>query len=345
MKAGAAWKIAPCAKRARNTIGVPGMKRIVVGILAAAALALSLDAMAQEFPSRPVRVIVPSSPGGGIDSTARVVTAKLSEFWGQSVVVENRAGGSMIIGAEAAAKSKPDGYTLFVAHDGTMSMNPVVFPKLPYDPQRDFVPLCLMTAAPLMLVVHPSVGVNSVRELIDYAHANPGRLNHSTGGTATLLALELFKAFANVDIASVNYKGLGPANASLLAGETQLGFPDLGSGAAALRSGKLRLIAVADTKRSKFFPNVPTFAEAGLPGYESRTWVAAFAPAGTPAEIAAKIGNDIRRALAVSEVRERLERLNFDVVASSADELARTVRADTEKWGRLIRERGIKLTQ
>lgn len=321
------------------------MQWIVRGIVMAAAALVSLAAAAQGFPARPVRFIVPAAPGGGMDSTARVVTARLSEIWGQSAVVENRAGGSMIIGAEAAAKSPPDGYTLFIAHDGTMSMNPVVFPRLPYDPQRDFAPLSLMTAAPLMLAVHPSLGVNSVQELIANARANPGRLNHSTGGTATLLALELFKAFANVDIASINYKGLGPANTSLLAGETQLGFPDLGSGAAALRSGKLRLLAVAAPERSKFFPNVPTFAEAGLPGYETRTWVAAFAPAATPPEIAAKIGNDIRRALAAPEVRERLEALNFDVIASSADELARTMRADTEKWGRLIRERGIKLGQ
>jgi tripartite-type tricarboxylate transporter receptor subunit TctC len=319
--------------------------RIFKAFFFAAALAVSLAASAQGYPARPVRFIVPAAPGGGLDSTARVVTAKLSELWGQAAVVENRAGGSMIIGAEAAAKSTPDGYTVLVAHDGTMSMNPVVFPKLPYDPQRDFVPLSLMTAAPLLLAVHPSVGVSSVQEFIAYARANPGRLNHATGGTATLLALELFKAMANVDIASVNYKGLGPANTSLLAGETQLGFPDLGSGASVLRSGKLRLLAIAAPERSKFFPGVPTFAEAGLPGYETRTWIAAFAPAGTPRDIAAKIGNDIRRALAAPEARERLEALNFDVVASSPEELARTVRADTEKWSRLIRERGIKLAQ
>ena len=314
-------------------------------ILMTATLLFSLEAVAQSFPTKAVRIVVPAAPGGGIDATARVVGAKLSELWGQPALVENRAGGSMIIGAEAAARSAPDGYTLLAAHDGTMSMNPVVFPKLSYDPQRDFVPLSLMTSAPLMLAVHPSIGVSSLQEFIGYARANPGKLNHATGGTATLLALELFKAFANVDIASVNYKGLGPANTSLLAGETQLGFPDLGSGAAALRSGKLRLLAVAAPQRSKFFPQVPTFAEAGLPGYETRTWIAAFAPAGTPADIAAKLGNDIRRALAAPEVRDRLEALNFDVVASSSDELARTVRADTEKWDRLIRERGIKLAQ
>ena len=308
-------------------------------------LAWSIAASAQSFPTKPVRFIVPAAPGGGLDSTARVVTAKLSELWGQPALVENRAGGSMIIGAEAAAKSTPDGYTLLVAHDGTMSMNPVVFPKLSYDPQRDFVPLSLMTSAPLMLAVHPSVPSTSLQEFIAYARANPGRLNHATGGTATLLALELFKAIANVDIASVNYKGLGPANTSLLAGETQLGFPDLGSGAAALRSGKLRLLAIAAPERSKFFPGVPTFAEAGLAGYETRTWIAAFAPAGTPANISAKIGDDIRRALAAPDARERLEALNFDVIASSGDELARTVRADTEKWSRLIRERGIRLAQ
>src|SRR5688572_19701303 len=286
-------------------------RRIFKAFLLAATLAVSLAASAQGFPARPVRFIVPAAPGGGLDSTARVVTAKLSELWGQAAVVENRAGGSMIIGAEAAAKSTPDGYTVLVAHDGTMSMNPVVFSKLPYDPQRDFVPLSLMTAAPLLLAVHPSVGVSSVQEFIAYARANPGRLNHATGGTATLLALELFKAMANVDIASVNYKGLGPANTGLLAGETQLGFPDLGSGASVLRSGKLRLLAIAAPERSKFFPGVPTFAEAGLPGYETRTWIAAFAPAATPPDIAAKIGNDIRRALATPEARERLEALNF----------------------------------
>ena len=308
-------------------------------------LASSIAASAQSFPTKPVRFIVPAAPGGGLDSTARVVTAKLSELWGQPALVENRAGGSMIIGAEAAARSAPDGYTVLVAHDGTMSMNPVVFPKLSYDPQRDFVPLSLMTSAPLMLVVHPSVPSASLQEFIAYARANPGRLNHATGGTATLLALELFKAIANVDIASVNYKGLGPANTSLLAGETQLGFPDLGSGAAALRSGKLRMLAIAAPERSKFFPAVPTFAEAGLPGYETRTWIAAFAPAGTPAHISAKLGDDIRRALAAADARERLEALNFDVVASSGEELARTVRADTEKWSRLIRERGIRLAQ
>ena len=164
------------------------MKNAVLALLL---VALSSAAWAQSFPSRAVRFIVPSSPGGGIDSTARVVTTKLTELWGQPAVVENRPGGSMIIGAEAAAKSSPDGYTVLVAHDGTMSMNPVVFPKLPYDPQRDFTPLSLMTSAPLMLAVHPSIGVGSVKELIAHARANPGKLNHSTGGTATLLALEL----------------------------------------------------------------------------------------------------------------------------------------------------------
>lgn len=318
------------------------MKNAVVSLLL---IALSSAAWAQSFPSRPVRFIVPSSPGGGIDSTARVVTTKLTELWGQPAVVENRPGGSMIIGAEAAAKSSPDGYTVLVAHDGTMSMNPVVFPKLPYDPQRDFTPLSLMTSAPLMLTVHPSLGVGSVKELIAHARANPGKLNHSTGGTATLLALELFKAMANVDITSVQYKGLAPANASLLAGETQLGFPDLGSGAAVLRSGKLRLLAVAAPARSKFYPDVPTFDEAGLPGYESRTWVAAFSPAGTPAAISAQIASDIRRVLAMPDARERLEALSFDVVASTPEELSRVMRADTEKWGRLIRERGIKIGQ
>ena len=329
----------------KSATGRRTVRRLAGAFLAVAALTYSFHAGAQAYPVKLVRVIVPAAPGGGIDLTARIVSAKLAELWGQPVVIENRPGGSMIIGAEAAAKAAPDGYTLFVAHDGTMSMNPVVFAKLPYDPQRDFVPLSLISGAPLMLAVHPSLGVGTLREFIDHARANPGKLNHATGGTASRLALELFKAFAKVDIVNVSFNSLAPANTSLLSGETQLGFSDLASGAAAMRSGKLRLIAVTDSKRSKFFPEVSTFAEAGLPGFETRTWIAAFAPAGTPGEVTRKIGDDIRRALASPEVLGRFEKLNYDVVGSSADELAQAIRLDREKWGRLIRERGLKFDQ
>ncbi len=308
-------------------------------------LAFAQAASAQAYPNRAVRIIVPTAPGGSIDITARTVANKLGELWGQSVVVDNRAGASMIIGAELAAKSTPDGYTLFVAHDGTMSINPVVFPSLPYRPQKDFIPISLMTAAPLVIMVDPVIGVDSVQELITYARANPGKLNHATGGSATLLALELFNSIAKVNIVSVPYKGAAPAIKSILAGETQVCIADTASAAAVLRSGKVKPLAVTSARRFDLFPDLPTATDSGAPGYVTRTWIAAFAPAGTPADIVNALGEDIRRVLRTPEMRERFASINMEVHATSASELARTMDADTEKWGRLIRERGIKLSQ
>lgn len=320
--------------------------RLFLGILAAIALAgISSTAVAQTFPTKPVHIIVPSSPGGAIDHNARVVGGKLQEYWGQPVIIENRPGASMRIGAEAVAKAAPDGYTLLVAHDGTMSMNPVVFPTLPYDPIRDFAPISLLTQAPLVGMVHPSTGFKTIQDLIKYAHANPGKLNHASGGTATLLALELFNALADTQITSVPYKGASPAFASLMAGETQLAFGDIGSAAATLKSGKVRVLGIATLQRSKLYPDWPTIDEQGVKGYETRTWFAAFAPAHTPAAIVKKIGGDMRRALAEPSVRDRFQSLNLEVVASTAEELATVVKGDTEKWSRLVKERNIKITQ
>jgi tripartite-type tricarboxylate transporter receptor subunit TctC len=320
---------------------VTAMKMVLLIVLALTPFA----SLAQGFPAKPVRIIVPTSPGGGIDNTARVFGAKLQEYWGQGVVVENRPGASMIIGAEAAAKSAQDGYTLLVAHDGTMSMNPVIYPALSYDPQRDFAPVSLLTMAPLVAMVHPSTGFQSMQDLITFARANPGRLNHATGGTATLLALELFNSMASTQITSVPYKGAAPAFASLMAGETQLAFGDIGSGAATLKSGKVRVLGIATLERSKLYPEWPTIAQSGLPGYETRTWIAAFAPAGVPADIIGKISADLRRASADTAVREKLQAMNFEVIGSTPDELGRIVRADTEKWGKLVKERNIKISQ
>jgi putative tricarboxylic transport membrane protein len=316
------------------------MKSFLLALLLAPILVL-----AQGYPARPVRIIVPTAPGGGMDNTARTFGQKLQEYWGQSVVVENRAGASMIIGAEAAAKSTPDGYTLLVAHDGTMAMNPVVFPTLPYDAQKDFVPVSLLTMAPLVAMVHPSTGFNAISDVVAYAKANPGKLNHASGGSATLLALELFNALADVKITSVPYKGASPAFASLMAGETQIAFGDIGSAAATLKSGKVKVLGIAALQRSKQYPDWPTIAESGVPGYETRTWFAAFAPAGTPAEVVTKISSDLRRAAADPGLRERLQGLNFEVVGSTPEVLAEIVRGDTEKWRRLVRERNIKIGQ
>ena len=318
-----------------------------VGVpLAACLLALLLpaQALAQAYPAKPVRIIVPSAPGGGIDASARIVGGKVQDYWGQSVLVENRAGASMIIGSEMVAKAAPDGYTLLVAHDGAMAMNPVVFRPLSYDPQKDFAPISLLTMAPLVAMVHPGTGFNTVADMVAWAKANPGKLNHASGGTATLLAMELFSALAGVQMTSVPYKGAAPALTSVMAGETQVAFADIGSGAAALKSGKVRVLGVATLSRSKLYPEWPTISDSGVPGYETRTWFAAFAPAGTPADIVERIGNDMRRALGEADIRQRFQGLNLEVVGSSGEELARVMRADTEKWGRLIRERNIKIS-
>jgi tripartite-type tricarboxylate transporter receptor subunit TctC len=197
--------------------------------------------------------------------------------------------------------------------------------------------------APLVAMVNPGTGFTTIGDMVAWAKANPGKLNHASGGTATLLAMELFSALAGVQMTSVPYKGAAPALTSVMAGETQVAFADIGSGAAALKSGKVRVLGVATLSRSKLFPEWPTIADSGVPGYETRTWFAAFAPAGTPADIVERIGNDMRRALGEADIRQRFQGLNLEVVGSSGEELARIMRADTEKWGRLIRERNIKI--
>ena len=220
----------------------------------------------QGYPERTVRIIVPGPRrGGSIDTTARVIAAALAERWGKPVVIENRPGAAMIIGAEAEAKSPPDGYTLLVAHDGTMAMNPVVYPHLAYHSQRDFEPLALLTSIAEVVLVNEAVPVKSIKELIAFAKANPGKLNHASGGTATLLALELFKAMAQVDITNIPFRGGAPAVTGVMSGETQVIFADLATAHAGMQSGKLRTLAVTTRKRVPRLPDVPTIDESGVP--------------------------------------------------------------------------------
>ena len=315
------------------------------GALIAAFAALAAPAAAQSYPDRTVRIIVPTAAGGSIDTTARVVAAKLAELWGKPVVIENRPGAAMIIGAEAAAKSAPDGYTLLVAHDGTMAMNPVVYPNLAYHSQRDFEPVALLTAIPEVLLVHEGLPVKTVRELIAHAKANPGKLNHASGGTATLLALELFKAMAGVDIASIPFRGAAPAITGTMAGETQVIFADLASANAGMQSGKLRTLAVTTLKRVPRLPEVPTIDEAGVAGYDVATWIGAFAPIGTPKSVLGRIEADIKRALAMPEVKARLEALSMEIRSGAAEEMRAVLAGDMVKWGNLVKDKNIKIAQ
>ena len=316
----------------------------VRGLAAALGLVAAL-ASAQSYPTRTVRIIVPTAAGGGIDVSARIVAPKLAELWGQAVVVENRPGAAMALGVDAVAKAAPDGYTLLVAHEGAICMNPVIYPKLPHNPQRDLAPVSLMATAPLLVVVHAGFPASSFQELLAYARAHPGKLNHANGGSATRMALELLNALGRVQITDVAYKGLAPALASVMAGETQLSLPDAGSATAAIRSGKVRALAVTTARSVPQFPGLPTVADSGVPGYDMSTWRALFATAGTPADVVSKIETDLRAVLAMADVRDKYAALSMEVAAGSSEELRQRVRVETDKWARLVKEAGIKFEQ
>jgi tripartite-type tricarboxylate transporter receptor subunit TctC len=308
-----------------------------------AAWGLAPPAAAQTYPDRTVRIIVPTAAGGSIDTTARVVGAKLSDAWGKPVIIENRPGASMITGADAAAKSPADGYTLLVAHDGTTAMNQAVYPNLPYHAQKDFEPVALMTSIPLVILVNEKVEAKTLKELIELARASPGKLNHASGGTATLLALELLKAMTGVNITSIPYRGGAPAVTGTMSGDSHMIIADVATSAAGRQSGKLRTLAVTTLQRTKGLPDVPTADEAGVPGYETSTWIGAFVPAGTPKVIIGKIESDIKTALALPDVRERLERIGMEIRSGTAEELKNKLAADIQKWSRLVKEKNIKI--
>jgi tripartite-type tricarboxylate transporter receptor subunit TctC len=322
---------------------VPALYTTIIVI--AAALVLPAPGRAQDYPERGVRIIVPTAAGGSIDATARIIAGKLAALWGRPVVIENRPGANMIIGAEAAARAAPDGYTLLIAHDGTMAMNPVVYRNLSYHPQRDFEPAALLTSIPEALLVHEALPAHSVGELIALARERPGKLNHATGGTATLLALELFKAMAGIDVTSVPFRGGAPAVTAVIAGEVEMIFADLATAHAGMASGRLRTLAVTTPERVPRLPDVPTMHESGVPGYDVATWIAAFAPTGTPPAIVSEIGAGMRRALAAPDVRDKLEELNMRVRGGSGEELRALLASDIAKWDRLVKERDIRIAQ
>ncbi len=314
-------------------------------LFAAGALAtLTSLASAQSYPDRAVKLIVPTAPGGSIDITARVIADKLREKWGKPVVVENRPGAAMRIGAEAVQKAAPDGYTLLVAHDGTLAMNPLVFSDLSYDPQKDFTPLGLVVSIAEALMVNKSVPVNSIAELVTLAKQRPGELTHASGGAATLLALELFKAMAGVNIRSIPYKGGAPAVTATISGETSMIIADLTTGAAALHSDRMRPLAVTSMQRSKKYPDLPTMDEAGIRGYEVNTWVGLVGPANMPREIVAAIESAIREAVALPDVRARFEGNAATVRSGTADELRTVLATDIAKWAKLVKENNIKFS-
>jgi tripartite-type tricarboxylate transporter receptor subunit TctC len=312
-------------------------------ILFALLLAWSCAAAAQAWPSKPIKVIVPYPAGGFYDTVARLVGVKMAEDFGQPVVVENRVGAGGIVGTDYVAKSAPDGYTLMVGGIGPHGINPGLYPKLPYDPVRDFEPIVHVVNAANILVVHPSLPVSSLNELILLARAKPGQLNYASNGSGTSphLAAEMFASAMGLKLTHIPYKGSAPAVTAMLGGQTQMAFNNAGDVLQHIRAGKLRALAVTGAKRLAALPEVPTMQESGAPGYEAVAWWAYYAPAGTPRDIVMRLNAEINKTIQLPEVRDRLSvQGSAEVVGGSPEQLAAFMKAEIAKWSRVIKESG-----
>jgi tripartite-type tricarboxylate transporter receptor subunit TctC len=321
------------------------LSRHWVRLLAAALVLISPLALGQaNYPTRPVRLVVPFPAGGTTDIIARATAQKLSEAWGQQVIVDNRPGAAGNIGSELVAKAAPDGYTLLMGTVGTHAINPSLYAKMPYDHVKDFAPVILVAGVPNVLVVNPEVPVKSVPELIAYLKANPGKLNFASSGSGTSIHLsgELFKAMTGVQMTHVPYKGSAPALTDLVGGQVQLMFDNLPSSLAFIKAGKLRALAVTSTTRAPALPDVPTVAES-IPGFEASSWFGILAPAGTPPDIIAKINGEVAKWLATPEAKEKLTAQGANVAGSSPQDFAKHIQAETAKWAKVVKDSGAKV--
>jgi tripartite-type tricarboxylate transporter receptor subunit TctC len=313
-------------------------------IILLAALSFSFPAYSQPYPAKPIRLFVTYPAGGGADAMARLVAPKLSEALGQPVLVENRGGASGTIAAELVAKASPDGYTLML--DATNhAVNPSLYPKLPYDPEKAFAPVTLLALFPNMLVVHPAFPAASVNDLIRKIKAEPGKIAFASSGngSAQHLAGELFRQRAGLDMVHVPYKGGGPALIDVMAGQVSMYFGNMASALPHVKNGKLKALAVTGGKRSAAAPELPTVAESGMPGYQVYEWNAIFAPAGTPGAIVDRLQAEIAKAVKIPDVRDRMQALGGEIVASSPTELGAWVREQTASWAKVVRAGNIKV--
>jgi tripartite-type tricarboxylate transporter receptor subunit TctC len=305
------------------------------------------DASAQTYPNRPIRWIVTYPPGGPTDVVARAIGAKLTEAWGQQIVIDNRAGAAGIIGTDLAAKAVPDGYTLLFGTSAGLTINPALSNKLPYDAVKDFAPVSLLVLNPQILVLNNAIPANTVKELIAYAKARPGQLNYASvgQGSPNHLGMELLKALAGIDLVHVPYKGTGPAITDLLGGQVQLMFNSMPSVLPLVKSGKLKGLAVGSAQRSPAIPDIPTVAEAGVPGFENVTWYGMFAPARTPHDIILKLNQQVVKILAAPEMVQRLASQGAEPRSSTPEELVKFMRVESARWKKVIQAAGIKLEQ
>lgn len=307
------------------------------------ALVFASGASAQTYPSRPLRFVVPF-PGGFSDVLARQIGAKMGEALGPPIVVESRPGGSGQIGAQEVIRAPADGYTLFMGHIGTHAINAHIFPKLTYDPDRDFAPVTLLVTVPNLLVVHPSVPAQNVRELIALAKSKPGGLSYASPGSGTSghLAAELFKSLAGVFIVHIPYKGAAPALQDLMGGQVQLLFDTLAQSHPQAKAGKVRALAVTSLKRHPVAPEIPTMDEAGFAGWETGPWFGIFVRGGTPDSIVRRLHSESVKALNTPDVRERLVAQGANVVGNTPEEFAAFIRAESARWGKLVKQVGIR---
>jgi tripartite-type tricarboxylate transporter receptor subunit TctC len=307
-------------------------------------LLLASVVWAQDYPARPVRVVIPFAPGGGTDIVGRILAQHLTQRLGQSFVVENRPAGSGIVGADHVAKSAPDGYTLLFAFS-SLSSSAQLFSKLPYDPVRDFAPVALATTSPLLAVVPAAVPANDLRGFIAHAKASPGKLNYGSSGPGSSphLATELFMSLTGVQMAHISYKGIGPATTALLANEVQFSLVPIAVGMPHVRSGRLRALATCGPQRSAATPDVPTASEAGVPGLEVIAWWGMLAPAKTPSAVVGRLNREIRAILDQAEVRRGLVDQGMDPAGGEPGEFAALIKTDMEKWGEIGRRLGVKL--
>jgi tripartite-type tricarboxylate transporter receptor subunit TctC len=300
---------------------------------------------AQTYPSKPVRMIVGFPPGGGTDVVARVISQKLSEWWGQAVTVENRAGATGTIGADLVAKSAPDGYTLIMGHVNSHAIAPNLFAKLPYDPIRDFAGVAYVGYVPNVLAIHPSVNAKSVKELVALARSQPGKMNYASSGNGSTqhLAGELFKQLTGTDIVHVPYKGSGDAIKDLLGGVVAMNFDTMPPVLPHIQAGKLRGLAISTPKRLSQLPDVPTFLEEGITSFDVANWYGVMAPGGTPRGLVSRLNLDINKAMQVPEVRQRLEAVGTQLREQSAAEFEAYMKAEVAKYSKLIKDIGVKV--
>lgn len=299
---------------------------------------------AQDYPNKPIRVVVPFATGGMLDSSARVITDRLAARLGQQVFIENRGGAAGNVGHDFVAKAAPDGYTVLVAVDGTMAINPHIYKKMNWDPFKDFAPITKLNDATFLLVAHPSFPYNNLRELIANSK-QAGRLPFGTAGTATTqhVAGELLKQRTGLDLVHVPYKGGAPAIADVVGGQLSLSYTAIASGSSFVKAGKLKALGISSLQRSAALPDVPTFIESGVPGFTAESWIALFAPAGTPRPIIDRLQRDVATVLALPEVRERYSALGLLPGGGTPEQLAAQLKEDYTRWEKVIREAGIKI--